>query len=289
MNNLEHQYITLCESILEYGNTKSDRTGTGTKSIFGATLRVDLQEGFPLLTTKSVHFKSVVTELLWFLMGETSTKYLKDQSNRIWDAWATDAGEVGPMYGKQWRKWSGHSTRGEYVEIDQIKELVNTIVRDPDSRRMLVNAWNVADLPKSGVTPQGNAEHGYMALAPCHHSFQCYVEDGKLSMLVNQRSADLFLGVPFNLASYALLTHMLAQVTSLEVGDLIWNGGDVHIYSNHEAQVRTQIDRYYAGQVFSLPKLHLNPDTLNIDDFGLENIGIINYMHAGKLTGPVAV
>lgn len=289
MNNLDHQYIALCEHVLVDGVVKSDRTGTGTQSIFGATIRVDLQQGFPLLTTKSVHFKSVVTELLWFLKGETSTDYLKANNNKIWDAWATESGEIGPMYGKQWRKWSGHSTRGEPIEIDQIKELIDIIVRDPDSRRMVVNAWNVADLPKRGVTPQGNVEHGYMALAPCHHSFQCYVLDGKLSMLVNQRSADLFLGVPFNIASYALLTHMLAQVTDLEVGELIWNGGDVHIYSNHEDQVRTQIDRYYNNEVYDLPQLGLSAEIKNIDNFELRDITLDNYKHAGKLTGPVAV
>lgn len=289
MNDLDHQYISLCKRVLHEGSSKSDRTGTGTSSVFGATIRVNLQDGFPILTTKSVHFKSVVTELLWFLRGDTNTQYLKDNNNRIWKAWETPQGEIGPMYGKQWRKWSGYNTRGEFKEIDQIKELVDLLVRDPDSRRMVVSAWNVADLPNRGVTPQGNAEHGYMALAPCHHSFQCYVSNGKLSMIVNQRSADLLLGVPFNIASYALLTHMLAQVTELEVGELIWNGGDVHIYSNHVNQVEEQIERFNNNEIYTLPKLVLNPEIKNIDSFQLNDIELDGYINAGKITAPVAV
>lgn len=289
MNQLDKQYINLCTNVLNTGLRKSDRTGTGTISLFGATIRVNLQDGFPLLTTKSVHFKSVVTELLWFLKGDTNTQYLKEQGNKIWQAWETPDGEIGPMYGKQWRKWSGYNTRGEFKEIDQIKELVDIIIRDPDSRRMLVSAWNVADLPNRGVTPQGNAEHGYMALAPCHHSFQCYVSDGKLSMLVNQRSADLLLGVPFNIASYAILTHMLAQVTNLQVGELIWNGGDIHIYSNHINQVEEQIERFNRGEVYPLPQLGLSADIKHIDMFELRDISLDNYQHAGKIAAPVAI
>lgn len=289
MNKLDQQYIALCRRVLNFGKVKSDRTGTGTKSIFGATITVDLQQGFPLLTTKSIHFKSVVAELLWFLKGDTNIQYLKDNNVRIWDAWANPQGEIGPMYGKQWRKWKGHSTRGLPIEVDQIAELIRTIINDPDSRRMVVSAWNVADLPIPGVTPQGNASHNFMALAPCHHSFQCYVSDGKLSMMVNQRSADLLLGVPFNIASYALLTRMLAQVTGYQAGELIWNGGDVHIYSNHESQVREQIHRYQDGQVFPLPEVGLSSEIMLIDDFELRDITLDNYQHAGKLSAPVAV
>jgi len=281
MNTLDKQYIELCEKILAKGNTKSDRTGTGTLSLFGEEIRHDLSEGFPLLTTKSVHFKSVVGELLFFLRGDTNIKFLQDNGIKIWDAWATEGGEIGKMYGYQWRHWDGY--------FDQIEALIESLIITPDSRRHLVSAWNFSNLPIDGVTPQDNAKHGYMALAPCHYSFQCYVNDGKLSMIVNQRSADMFLGVPFNIASYALLTHMLAQVTKLEVGELIWRGGDVHIYQNHIEQVKTQIQRYKDGEVYDLPSIGLDSRIKDIDDFGFDDITLIDYKHAGKLTGKVAV
>lgn len=280
MNNLDSQYIALLENVLKNGNVKSDRTGTGTKSIFGAEIRVNLQEGFPILTTKSVHFKSVVGELLWILSGSTNIKFLKDNNIKIWDAWSTDRGGIGPMYGAQWRNFN---------DVDQIAELIHGLKTNPDSRRHVVSAWNPGDLPLPDKSPQQNVALGYMALAPCHYSFQCYVNDGKLSMLVNQRSADLFLGVPFNIASYALLTHMLAQITGLQVGELIWRGGDVHIYSNHELQVRTQIRRYENGLVYPLPKVWVSADIDDIDEFEFRDIGLEDYLNAGRLTAKVAV
>lgn len=283
MSSIDTKYIALCKEILTKGNVKSDRTGTGTISLFGAEIRHDLQESFPLLTTKSVHFKSVVGELLWILSGSTNIKFLQDHNIRIWNEWADKDGEIGKMYGYQWRK--GHTIKGSFERgkihadeffYDQIRSLVNGIKANPDSRRHLVSAWNVSQLDE-------------MALAPCHYSFQCYVNDGKLSMIVNQRSADIFLGVPFNLASYALLTHLLAQVCNLEVGELIWRGGDVHIYQNHIEQIKTQIARYDNGEVFEAPTLVLNKDITDIDDFTFDDIRIENYKNAGKLTGEVAI
>lgn len=285
MNNLDVQYFALCQHVLKHGNVKSDRTGTGTKSVFGATISVDLQDGFPMLTTKFVHFKSVVTELLWFLRGDTNIKYLKDNGVKIWDAWATEDGEIGNMYGSQWRYWES----AEQGWIDQIAILIRGLINNPDSRRHLVSAWNVNALPYEDNSPQENVRLGQMALAPCHFSFQCYVSNGKLSMMVNQRSADLLLGVPFNIASYALLTHMLAQVTGLQVGNLIWNGGDVHIYSNHESQVREQMQRYTDGKIYPLPQLGLSAEITDIDSFELRDITLDNYVHAGKITAPVSV
>lgn len=279
-NSLDTKYIETLKTILDTGTTKSDRTGTGTISIFGLEIRHNLAEGFPLLTTKKVHFKSVVHELLWFLTGSTNIQYLKDNNVKIWDGWASPEGEIGEMYGKQWRDFNG---------TDQITSLIDLLKCSPDSRRLLVSAWNVDALPLNDTSPQDNVRYGLMALAPCHYSFQCYVADGKLSMIVNQRSADMFLGVPFNIASYALLTHMLAQVCNLEVGELIWRGGDCHIYSNHIKQVNTQIDRHGRGEVFELPTINLNPDICDIDDFTYEDIELINYQSGSTIKGVVSV
>ncbi len=281
MSSIDTKYIALCKEILAKGNVKSDRTGTGTISLFGAEIRHDLQESFPLLTTKSVHFKSVVGELLWILSGSTNIKFLTDNNIRIWNEWADKDGEVGKMYGYQWRNNETILYSDKYQAYvkrthDQIGNLVEQIKIKPDSRRLLVSAWNVGELSE-------------MALAPCHYSFQCYVNDNKLSMIVNQRSADLFLGVPFNLASYALLTHMLAQVCDLEVGELIWRGGDVHIYQNHVEQIKTQIARYENGEVFDAPTLVLNRGITDIDDFTFDDITLLGYINAGKLTGEVAI
>lgn len=288
------EYIEKLEYILNKGVTKGDRTGTGTLSTFGIQMRFDLNQGFPILTTKSVHWHSVVHELLWFLRGDTNVKYLQDNKVRIWNEWATAEGEIGSMYGKQWREWDCYTTDQQgrefcFSKIDQIQELVNTLKNNPDSRRMLVNAWNVADLPDSNNSPQNNVDDGLMALAPCHYAFQCYVADGKLSMLVNQRSADFFLGVPFNISSYALLTHMLAQVTGLGVGELVWSGGDCHLYSNHIEQAKEQLSRFNKGLMYQPPKLVLNSDITNIDDFGFDDIQLQGYEHEPTIKAPIAV
>lgn len=261
-------YLDLLRHVLTTGQRKADRTGTGTLSVFGHQMRFDLQAGFPLVTTKRVHFKSVVHELLWFIRGETNTRYLRENGVTIWDEWADANGELGPVYGKQWRSWpapDGHS-------IDQLAEVIAQIKANPDSRRHIVSAWNVADLPD-------------MALAPCHCLFQFHVADGKLSCQLYQRSADLFLGVPFNIASYALLTHMVAQVTDLEPGDFIWTGGDCHLYLNHLDQVREQLSR----APFPLPTLRLNPAVTRIDDFVFDDIELLGYQHHPAIKAPVAV
>lgn len=279
-NSLDTKYIKTLKTILDIGTTKSDRTGTGTISVFGLEIRHNLAEGFPLLTTKKVHFKSVVHELIWLLSGSTNIKYLKDNKVKIWDGWADGNGEVGPMYGKQWRNFNGE---------DQIINLIDQLIINPDSRRLLVSAWSPGDLPLEILSPQDNVSNGFMALAPCHYSFQCYVADGKLSMIVNQRSADMFLGVPFNIASYALLTHMLAQVCNLEVGELIWRGGDCHIYLNHIDQVNEQIGRHTRGEIFDLPSIELNKDIMDIDDFTYEDITLCNYQSGSSIKGEVSV
>lgn len=266
-NSLDTKYIETLKTILDTGTTKSDRTGTGTISVFGLEIRHNLAEGFPLLTTKKVHFKSVVHELIWLLSGSTNIKYLTDNGVRIWKEWSDEHGEVGKLYPYQWRK-SGN--------FDQIKNLIQDLKIDPNSRRHLVSAWNVNELNE-------------MALAPCHYSFQCYVADGKLSMIVNQRSADMFLGVPFNIASYALLTHMLAQICNLEVGELIWRGGDCHIYLNHIDQVNKQIGRHTRGEVYDLPNIELDKDIMDIDDFTYEDITLCNYQSGSSIKGDVSV
>ncbi len=260
-------YEDLLRHVLDHGTPKSDRTGTGTRSVFGHQMRFDLAEGFPLVTTKRVHLKSIVHELLWFLRGESTVAYLREHGVSIWDEWADADGDLGPVYGVQWRSWPTPS--GEH--IDQISQVIDTIRRDPDSRRMVVSAWNVADIPR-------------MALAPCHAFFQFYVADGKLSCQLYQRSADMFLGVPFNIASYALLTHMVAAQTLLEVGEFVWTGGDCHIYDNHVEQVREQLTR----EAFPLPTLRLAPRE-SIFDYTYEDIEVLDYRHHPAIKAPVAV
>lgn len=261
-------YLDLLRRVLTTGQGKADRTGTGTRSVFGHQLRFDLQAGFPLVTTKRVHFKSVVHELLWFIRGETNTRYLREHGVTIWDEWADTDGELGPVYGKQWRSWPTPDGR----TIDQLAQVIAQIKADPDSRRHIVSAWNVASLPD-------------MALAPCHCLFQFHVANGKLSCQLYQRSADLFLGVPFNIASYALLTHMVAQVTGLEPGDFIWTGGDCHLYLNHLDQVREQLSR----TPFAPPALRLNTAVTRIDDFVFEDIELVGYQHHPAIKAPVAI
>ena len=262
------QYLDLLRDVLEHGSEKSDRTGTGTRSVFGRQLRIDLQQGFPLVTTKKLHLRSIIHELLWFLRGDTNIAYLKENKVGIWDEWADANGDLGPVYGKQWRRWSG----GDGVEIDQMRWVVEEIKRNPDSRRLIVNAWNVADLPK-------------MALMPCHAMFQFYVANGRLSCQLYQRSADIFLGVPFNIASYALLTHMVAQVCALGVGDFVHTFGDAHIYRNHFEQAREQLSR----EPRPLPRLALDPLVKDLFAFRAEHISIDGYQPHAAIKAPVAV
>ncbi len=262
------QYLTLLEHILENGTQKTDRTGTGTKSCFGYQMRFNLAEGFPLVTTKKVHLKSIIYELLWFLKGDTNIKYLSDNGVRIWDEWADANGDLGPVYGKQWRSWEGANG----VVVDQITELIDQIKKTPDSRRLIVSAWNVADLKK-------------MALMPCHNMFQFYVADGKLSCQLYQRSADVFLGVPFNIASYALLTMMIAQVCDLEYGDFVHSFGDVHLYNNHFEQAKLQLSR----KPFHLPTMKINPAVKDIFAFQFEDFSLENYECHPAIKAPVAV
>jgi thymidylate synthase len=261
------QYLSLLRHILENGVEKNDRTGTGTKSCFGYQMRFDLQKGFPLVTTKKLHLKSIIYELLWFLKGETNIKYLKDHGVSIWDEWANENGELGPVYGKQWRSWAADGST-----IDQISEVISQIKKNPDSRRLIVSAWNVAELSK-------------MALMPCHVLFQFYVAEGRLSCQLYQRSADVFLGVPFNIASYALLTMMIAQVCDLQPGEFIHTFGDVHIYNNHMEQVTLQLSR----NPFPLPTMKLNAAVKNIFDFQFEDFTLENYQCHPAIKAPVAV
>ncbi len=263
-----NQYEILLRHIYENGTLKSDRTGTGTKSIFGAQLRFNLQDGFPMVTTKKVHLKSIIYELLWFIKGETNTKFLTDNGVSIWDEWADKDGNLGPVYGYQWRSWP--SPDGKH--IDQLTEVVETIKKNPDSRRMIVSAWNVADLSK-------------MALMPCHAFFQFYVADGKLSCQLYQRSADMFLGVPFNIASYALLNLMMAQVCGLQPGDFVHTFGDAHIYSNHFEQVELQLSR----EPRAYPTMRINPDVKSIFDFQYSDFTLENYDPHPAIKAPVAV
>lgn len=261
-------YLDLLQHILDNGTKKDDRTGTGTISYFGYQMRFNLQDGFPMLTTKKLHLKSIIHELLWFLDGDTNIKYLKDNGVRIWDEWADEEGNLGPVYGHQWRSWSG--ANGE--TYDQITQVVDLIKNNPDSRRIIVNAWNVGDLPK-------------MALSPCHTMFQFYVADGKLSCQLYQRSADVFLGVPFNIASYALLTMMMAQVCGLEYGDFVHTFGDVHLYSNHIEQAKLQLTR----KPYALPTMKINPDVKDIFSFKFEDFELQNYEAHPHIKAPVAV
>ncbi len=262
------QYLQLLQHILDNGTEKTDRTGTGTKSCFGYQMRFDLQKGFPMVTTKKLHVKSFFYELLWFLKGDTNIKYLKENGVSIWDEWANEAGELGPVYGEQWRSWKG----ADGVVVDQITELIKQIKTTPDSRRLIVSAWNVAELPK-------------MALMPCHTIFQFYVADGKLSCQLYQRSADVFLGVPFNIASYALLTMMIAQVCDLEPGDFVHSFGDVHLYNNHIEQAKLQLSR----TPFELPTLKINPAVKDIFSFDFSDFTIENYQCHPGIKAPVAI
>ena len=262
------QYLQLLQHILDNGTEKTDRTGTGTRSCFGYQMRFDLQKGFPMVTTKKLHVKSIFYELLWFLKGDTNIKYLKENGVSIWDEWANEAGELGPVYGEQWRSWKG----ADGVVVDQITQLIEQIKKTPDSRRLIVSAWNVAELPK-------------MALMPCHTLFQFYVADGKLSCQLYQRSADVFLGVPFNIASYALLTMMIAQVCDLEPGDFVHSFGDVHLYNNHIEQAKLQLTR----TPFELPTLKINPAVKDIFSFDFSDFTIENYQCHPGIKAPVAI
>jgi len=265
----------------EHGTQKGDRTGTGTQSVFGYQMRFDLQQGFPLVTTKKIHLKSIIHELLWFLKGDTNTDYLQQNGVKIWNEWAREDGDLGPVYGYQWRNWP--TPDGQH--LDQIAMLIEQIKSKPNSRRLIVSAWNVADLPDESISPQANVELGKMALAPCHAFFQFYVADGKLSCQLYQRSADIFLGVPFNIASYALLTMMIAQVCDLEVGEFIHTLGDAHLYSNHHKQVETQLAR----EPFPLPSMHLNPEIKNIFDFTYDDFTLENYTSHDAIRAPIAI
>jgi thymidylate synthase len=262
------QYHDLMKEVLAKGVKKSDRTGTGTVSVFGHQMRFNLADGFPMVTTKKLHLKSIIYELLWFLKGSTNNNWLKERGVSIWNEWAAPDGDLGPIYGYQWRSWP--APNGQH--IDQISEAVETIKKNPDSRRIIVSAWNVADIPR-------------MALAPCHAFFQFYVADGKLSCQLYQRSADIFLGVPFNIASYALLTHMMAQQCNLEVGDFVWTGGDCHLYSNHLEQVDLQLSRDF----FPLPKLNILRKPDSIFDYEFEDFEIVGYESHPHIKAPVAI
>ncbi|MFC0118822.1 thymidylate synthase [Pseudoalteromonas xiamenensis] len=275
------QYLELMRHVKENGVKKEDRTGTGTISVFGYQMRFNLQEGFPLVTTKKCHLKSIIHELLWFLKGETNIEYLKQHGVSIWDGWATEDGELGPVYGAQWRSWVG--ANGEV--IDQITEVVEQIKTNPDSRRLIVSAWNPALLPDTTYSPKENAAMGKQALPPCHTLFQFYVLDGKLSCQLYQRSADIFLGVPFNIASYALLTMMIAQVCDLEVGDFVHTFGDAHLYLNHMEQVDEQLSR----TPFAKPTMKINPAVKSIFDFKFEDFELVDYQAHPHIKAPVAI
>ena len=262
------QYLAFLQHILNNGTQKGDRTGTGTISTFGHQMRFNLAEGFPLVTTKKCHIRSIVHELLWFLQGDTNIKYLKENKVRIWDEWADENGDLGPVYGKQWRRWETNDGR----VVDQIENLVKEIKQNPNSRRLIVNAWNVGELDK-------------MALPPCHMMFQFYVNDNKLSCQLYQRSADVFLGVPFNIASYSLLVHMVAQQCDLEVGEFVWTGGDCHLYNNHMEQVHEQLAR----KPYALPQLKINRKPESIFDYKFEDFEIVNYECHPTIKAPVAV
>ena len=275
------QYLDLMRHVRDNGVFKGDRTGTGTTSVFGYQMRFDLSEGFPLVTTKKCHLRSIIHELLWFLKGNTNTSYLRDNGVSIWDEWATDEGDLGPVYGHQWRNWPTPDGK----TIDQISEVVQQLKTNPNSRRIIVSAWNVADLPDESISPQANVANNKMALAPCHAFFQFYVAEGKLSCQLYQRSADIFLGVPFNIASYALFTMMLAQVCDLEAGDFIHTFGDAHLYSNHMQQVEEQLSR----QTFPLPTMKINPDIKDIFAFTFDDFELVDYQCHPHIKAPVAI
>lgn len=271
-------YLDLLHHVIQNGTQKGDRTGTGTISVFGYQMRFDLSEGFPLMTTKKLHLKSIIHELLWFLKGETNIKYLRENGVKIWDDWADSNGDLGPVYGSQWRNWNGEG-------IDQIAELIDTIRTNPNSRRMLVSAWNPSVLPDTSISFAANVANGKAALPPCHAFFQFYVADGKLSCQMYQRSCDIFLGVPFNIASYALLTLMIAQVTGLKPGDFVHVLGDAHIYNNHLEQVQLQLTR----EPRQLPTMKINPNVTDIFDFKFEDFELTGYEPHPHISGKISV
>ena len=275
------QYLDLLYRVRQFGDFKGDRTGTGTWSLFGHQMRFDLRHGFPLVTTKKIHLKSVIHELLWFLKGDTNTRYLKENGVKIWDEWSDGKGDLGPVYGYQWRAWPAPDGR----HIDQISQVIEQIRSNPDSRRIIVSAWNPADLPDESVSPQANVAAGRMALAPCHAFFQFYVCDGRLSCQLYQRSADVFLGVPFNIASYALLTMMIAQACDLGLGEFIHTLGDAHLYTNHLEQADEQLTR----TPYELPTIELNPDVKDLFAFRYEDFTLSNYQCHPHIKAPIAV
>jgi thymidylate synthase len=272
------QYLDLLQHIKTHGTSKTDRTGTGTKSVFGYQMRFDLQEGFPMVTTKKLHLKSIIYELLWFINGDTNIKYLQENGVKIWDAWADAKGDLGPIYGHQWRNWNSEG-------IDQLSEVIHTLKTNPDSRRMLISAWNPSVLPNTSISFSKNIANGKAALPPCHAFFQFYVADGKLSCQLYQRSADVFLGVPFNIASYALLTMMIAQVTNLQYGEFIHTFGDVHIYNNHLDQIDLQLSR----EPRKLPAMKINPAVTSIFDFTFDDFDLIDYNPHPHIKGAVSI
>jgi len=277
-----HQYLDLLQSILDKGEVKEDRTGTGTRSFFGHQMRFNLNDGFPILTTKRIFFKGVVHELLWFLDGATNNTALKDAGVHIWDEWETESGDLGPIYGHQWRSWPSSSNGGV---IDQIEKIINQINNNPSSRRIIVSAWNVADLPDESISPQENVKKQKMALAPCHALFQFFVSQGKLSCQLYQRSCDTFLGLGFNIASYSLLTHMIAQQCDLEVGDFVWTGGDVHLYLNHLDQANEQLTR----EPYALPKLSIKRKPNSIFDYTYEDFELLDYQSHPHISAPISI
>ncbi|GAB6139981.1 thymidylate synthase [Methylosoma difficile] len=274
-------YLQLLDKILNEGALKGDRTGSGTLSIFGHQMRFNLQEGFPLVTTKKIHVKSIIHELLWFLQGDTNIAYLNANNVNIWNGWANGQGDLGPVYGKQWRSWPTAEGR----HIDQISQVLEQIKTTPNSRRLIVSAWNVADLPDESINPQANVALGKMALAPCHAFFQFYVADGKLSCQLYQRSCDTFLGLPFNIASYALLIHMMAQQADLQAGDLVWTGGDVHLYLNHREQAQLQLAR----RPYPLPTLVLKRQPATLFDYRYEDFEITNYQAHAHIKADISI
>ena len=275
------QYLDLMQHVLDHGTDKSDRTGTGTRSVFGYQMRFDLADGFPMVTTKKLHLRSIIHELLWFIAGDTNTAYLKANGVSIWDEWATEDGDLGPVYGKQWRAWEGPNG----VVVDQLAELVHNLKTNPDSRRHVLSAWNPTVLPDPSKSPVENAEAGLQALPPCHCLFQFYVADGKLSCQLYQRSADIFLGVPFNIASYALLTMMLAQVCGYQPGDFVHTLGDAHLYSNHLEQAALQLPR----QPYPLPTMHLDASVTDIEAFRFEHFRLEGYTSHPHIKAQVSV
>ena len=276
------QYLNLLQKILDEGEVKEDRTGTGTRSFFGHQMRFNLNDGFPLLTTKKIFFKGVVHELLWFLNGSTDNNKLKDNGVHIWDEWEDESGDLGPIYGYQWRQWLDQNS-GE--SIDQIQNVIDQLRNNPSSRRIIVSAWNVADLPDESISPQDNVKNNKMALAPCHALFQFFVSQGALSCQLYQRSCDTFLGLGFNIASYSLLTHMLAQQCDLNVGDFIWTGGDVHLYLNHMEQAKEQLSR----KPYELPKLNIKRKPDSIYDYAYEDFELVNYQCHPHIKAPISI